>query len=727
MASGFQLPPLYRIDSTGKEIFWLITFDGNEVITYSGEPGNFSTSRRAVQPLPGTSLTDQALTESRTEWQRKIDTEGYYSKEQDITFTPDMINENTIIATANKINKGSFENLLRLLGNAYHNDQALISDEKYDELVDIYEAKYGPYSVVGAEPTGAKVELPYYLGSLRKLKEEEELMLWLRQHPGPYIIEDKIDGLTLLLVSKTVNGRRQTSLYTRGGGYRGLDVSHLLQYIPFPPITEDISVRGEVVLTKEAFARVGAGFKNARNLVSGIVNAKKSFNPTIARTMSFYAYRILNKNNTPEQDVMELMSMGFSVPFPSVASILTKKILENHYEQRKQAAPYEMDGLVIYQNIAAEYPVGETPKHVVAFKTGSETAITTVTRVEWNASKDFLLKPIVHYEPIVLSGAELSKASGYNARFILSNGIGPGAQILITRSGDVIPKILSVITPATEIPWPDPTVFGEYRWNENQVELVTTELTSDVLERKLKHFIDTLDIKNMGPGRIKLLVNAGIRDIAALLAVTPQQLTTIQGIGAGISNSFYTDLHTKITNVPLAKIMDASGIFPGIGEKRFEMIIAAYPNFLDMAYDDPTEIAERIRQVKGFKSLADVIAGRMRDFADWLKAHPSILVAAPGMISPRFVPSGATTPTSGATTPVTQNLTGVTVVFSGFRDKAMEDEIKARGGRVTTSVSRNTSFVVMRDIADKKGKALEAEQRGVPLITREEFSQRYLS
>ena len=686
---------------------------------------------------------------------------------QAMMFSPETIDEDTIIQYANTLDQVNFGGLLKFLGDYYHNDESLVSDETYDELVDIYEAKYGAYEVVGAEPTGDKVKLPYYLGSLRKIKKDQELTKWLEGHEGPYIIEDKIDGLTLLLVSTIELGRRVTKLYTRGGGYRGLDVSHLLTYMRLPAINEDMAIRGEVVMTREAFKRVGGGYKNARNLVSGIVGAKKQFNPTLARELSFYAYRIMNKGMSAEEDINELRERGFLVPTPVAAQTLTKEILENYFNIRKEQAPYEVDGLVIYQNRAGEYPEGEAPRHVVAFKTGTETGVTTVTNVIWRASKDRLLKPVVHYETINLSGADLQRASGYNARFIVDNNIGPGARILLTRSGDVIPKILSIIAPAPGGPGlPDANVHGTYDWNENGVEFVVYDDNPQVIAGRLKHFLNTLGVKNAGMKRVEAMVAAGIRSITSLLGVTPNQLAGIPGIGPTLSNQFYQDIHERITNVSLARIMDASGIFPHIGERSFEAIVEVYPNLLDFADLDTDEIARYIRGVKGFDTKADDIAENLSNFALWIRNHPMITIEQPQqpittpfliMNTPFPTMTTPTTPFPTLNNPFTlpqtqlniirpaqqtqlnivrptqapiqargRNLSGMTFVFSGFRDKDLEDRIRRSGGKVTTAVSRNTTMLIMKDVGDVKGKAQEAQTKGVQLISREDFVNQYL-
>jgi len=661
-----------------------------------------------------------------------------------VNYTPEMIyrlmEDDAIIEFSNKLDRTHFNTFLKYLSDNYHNDQALIDDEMYDELVDIYEAKYGPYDLVGAEPTGERVDLPYYLGSLRKLKKDKELILWLEQFPGPYLIEDKIDGLTLLLTSKVVQGRRISKLYTRGGGYRGVDVSHLLSHLNLPgwlniadtnPMTQNISVRGEIVMTKETFTRVGTGFKNARNLVSGIVNAKKQFNPAMARELSFYPYRIMDTNMTPEQEITTLQTLGFLVPNPVISNTLNREMLQNYFNLRKKEAPYEMDGLVIYQNQAVAYPHGGPPRHVVAFKTETDNAVTTVIDVIWEASKDRLLKPVIHYETINLSGADLQNASGYNARFIVTNNIGPGAKIVVTRSGDVIPRVISIPLGAPNGPaYPDMNVHGKYGWNENQVEFVLSEDNDQVIANKLRHLLETLRVKNFGPGRVKSIVEAGIRSIHDLLTVTPNQLMSIPGIGTTLANQIYDDLHDKTTDVPLARIMDASGIFPHIGERRFDAIIEVYPNLLNWAYEDTNSIAEAIRHVRGFNALADEIANKLHIFADWLGNHPMISVQRPRVhVVKLTVETQPTTLTTN--TPVqqinNQTLNGLTVVFSGFRDRDMEDRIRGRGGKVTKDVSRNTSFLILKHLNYLKGKGMKAQELGVRTITKDDFSNQYLN
>lgn len=679
-----------------------------------------------------------------------------------VSFTPEMIDDDTVIDLANTLDQTNFTILLQFLGDYYHNDSSLLSDQRYDELIAIYEAKFGRYTIVGALPRGEMVDLPYYAGSLRKVKEEAELNNWLANYPGPYLIEDKIDGATVVINSTVVNGRRVTKGYSRGGGTHGRDVTHVLPYLPIPQLNTDIGVRGEVVMTKAAFTRIGAGYKNPRNLVSGTLGAKEQFDPNRAREFSFYAYRIMTKNQSAEDDIHELKELGFEVPNPVAATTLTWEILENYFDMRKKEAPYEVDGLVIYQNRIGEYPVGDEPRHVVAFKTGTPTAITTVRDVVWRSSKDRKLKPRVYYDTTALSGADLNYASGYNARFIVNNAIGPGARILLTRSGDVIPKILSVISPSPTGPLvPDPNVHGSYNWNENQVEFIAEQDNNEVYIGRIKHFLTTLGVKQTGRKRIAMLVEAGITNVSALLRVTPQELAGIPGIGPGISNQLYEDVHVAVTNVNLATIADASSIFPNIGERRFRDVIAVHPNLLEFVNYPLVDSTALLREVRGINKLADEIMTHLPAFVSWLRDNPAITLERPPVTQPvipaviPFPPFGGPKPitlqlrgpqgvvqtpqvilqtpqvtlqTPQTPQPIARNLAGMTFVFSGFRDKGLEQRINNAGGRVAGSVSGNTTMLILKDLSPEsiKGKGAEAQKRGVQLIARADFEQRYL-
>lgn len=625
-----------------------------------------------------------------------------------MNFTAETIKE--LIPFADSFDKTDLYNLLQFLDSEYHNDESVVDDATYDDLVDLYETKYEKYTSIGAEPTDTKVDLPYFLGSLRKLKLDKEITLWSKTYNGPYFIEDKIDGLTLLYTTTFTNDTCTRALYTRGKGHRGKDVSHLLEYLHFPILHETIAIRGEIVMKKEVFEELslenfqqtGKHLKDARSTVCGLVSKKKNIKEDFLRKLSFYAYKIFSRNETPETDSKDLRSMGFSIPIHSIMESINQKSLSDYLLSRKTLAPYEIDGLVVYQNTAVVYPTDDNPRHIIAFKMLGETSTTVVKEVIWNSSRNRILNPIIIYEPVTLSGAVLQKASGYNARFIVNHCIGPNAKIVITRSGDVIPKVVSVITPSPTGP---SLPQQQYHWDETNVEIIGEDDNDQVLTKKLHHFVTTLDIKNAGEGRLALFVDAGIKTIDDLLQVNAERLRSIQGIGDKLSTQFVEELHEKLKAVSLPKIMDASGFFPNIGERRFELIVEAYPNFLGYAYEDKEVIISMIKEVKGFNMLAVDVAENIARFCDWLASHPEIKIKYKEM----KVASGDV------------SLEGKTFVLSGTRDKNLEDIIKLKGGKIGSAISKKTTMLIMKNLEEKKGKAEKAEELKIPIISVEEF------
>jgi NAD-dependent DNA ligase len=807
-----------------------------------------------------------------------------------------LLESDNIGDSVSGLSKDNFLSLLKHLEDQYYNYQSIIDDRVYDNLTEIYISKFGPYNSIGAPPIVRKISLPYYLGSLNKIKDDDKLQLWMSKYKGPYLVEDKVDGLTLLIVVK--NG--DVSLYTRGDGYIGSNITHLMPYLNLPDLNKDISIRGELVLTKESFDKVKGDYKNARNLVSGIVNSKvEKIDSNIAKELSFIAYSILTSENTPLENINILKKLGFNVPNPQYIKSLNINELHDHLNLRIKEAPYEIDGLVIYDDSYHPTINGEDPKHIIAFK-GINTSIETkVLSVIWEASRNKLLKPVVIFEPVNLDGVTIKQATGYNARYIIDNNIGPDAIISIVRSGGVIPKITSIITPSPTGPsLPDVNIFGSYILNDSQVDFVLTNPNNDVFAYKLLHFLKVIGIKSFGPTRVKSLVNNNIITIQQLINSTHDQLQNIDGIGSTISVQLLNDINNIISNIPLATIMDASGIFENVGEKTFSLIIRNIPNILNLStYETGIQTLSTLMQsIKGIgeKKTTNIIQNLPR-FNEWLASIPQIhiansqmstsnspkivqplnpspkiiktlipqplipqplipqplipqplipqplipqplipqplmpspkivkpLIPQPLMPSPKIVkplipqpliqqplidspkivkplipqplidspkivkplipqplipqplipqplipqplipqplipqplmPSPKIVkplipqplipqplmPSPKIVKPLIpqpfidspkivqpSSLENKVIVFSGFRDKKLENEIVSRGGRVTTSVSKNTSFVIIKDYSEKdSGKITTAKKLRVPILTLEEFKNRF--
>lgn len=573
------------------------------------------------------------------------------------------------------LTKKQFTTLLKKFSDAYYlTDTPLVSDIVFDELVSIYESKFGKYTIIGAEPKGIKVPLPYYLSSLDKIKTEKEINKWKKAHPGPYVIEDKVDGLTLLYD----NGR----LLTHGNGLVGSDVTALNLDLPIT----NLPIRGEGVVTEEDFAQIADLYTNARSAASGIINGVKT---ELAHFITFVAFRIVSSDDSPSEQMVTLDELGFNTPRPILSEDINLEFLTDYYNDRVAEADYAMDGLVVMQNTTINYPKSANPKQAIAFKTENETAQVEVIDVVWNVSMLGKLKPMIKIKPVFLTGVTITSISGHNGRFIIDNNIGIGAEIEITRSGGVIPKFIKTISPAKPT-LPD----SQYSWDINHVEFIVSNQNSDIIAKQLHHFFKTIEFQGIGPAVCKTLVTAGLTSV-------PQIINELGNhhFGAHVTSLLKT-LPAYLQTVAPATLADASSIFPAIGTRKFEIVV---DNLGPYWYTIP-DLEDQLRNLKGFDKTVDVIMAHVDEYAIWLNEL------------------GLNTFEENV---ATGDLNNEVVVFTGFRDKTLKDEIIQNGGKVADSITSKTTILLVLDVNNLTVKMQKALDKGVKIMTADQFRDKY--
>jgi len=624
------------------------------------------------------------------------------------------------------------------------------SDEEYDSRIERL-CKLAPKHPlcdgrsVGhpiSDDANKKARLPFVMGSLDKIKygeDDKRLASWKKKYPGPYVLSDKLDGVSALLLLSSSTPR----LYTRGDGREGQDVSDLLQSIDISSILKPSTsgrlsvVRGELIVTKRDFESVlrGRG-ANARNLVAGVVNAKTP-DATVLRHVRFVAYEVLEPGSMSSARQLDTLLDEFG----SAASVnhvvvpdshLTPDTLRTHLESRRRDSPYEVDGVVVAQ--ADRVPERRRSNaninytNAIAFKHRADVnlAEAEVSRVTWSVSKDGLLKPVVEFEKSVsLSGANIRRATGFNAEFVKMHGLGPGARVLVTRSGDVIPHILQVVqASASGLPqMPDSedsetAKYVAYEWTPSGKDLRLIErgigngngVNKELRVRVLTHFAEKMGVEGARESTVQKLYEAGIDTPGKLIRATAEELGS--GVGITTGANLRSSLDRAMGGADCLKVMRASNAFgQGFGDRKLKLITDAFPGLLSPSNTETPSVEELVT-VEGVQETTARAFLRGFDAFRRFQADNAIPCTSVSTVSNSDSKSD-----SG-----TNDLDGKVFVFSGFRDKEVEKVIGARGGRVTGTVNNKTTSVVVPDGelgTQHTTKTAQARHLGVPIVEKQ--------
>jgi len=614
----------------------------------------------------------------------------------------------------------------------FNDDKDLIHDDIYDIIKDYIRTKYPKdkyFKRVGADVKN-KVVLPYYMGSQNKIKDsEEEIAKYQVKFPGSYSISDKLDGVSCMLVYKPDT----IKMYTRGNGTEGQDITHLLGYIQgiLPPYNaydiqifgltnKEIAVRGELIISKENWEALGVMGKqgaNPRNTVAGAINSD-ILNKDILSKIDFVAYALVYPELIDGQN--KLLDLGFNVAHNIGTRILNLEKLSKILETRRVESEYVIDGIVI-EEVSKYHKIvkGKNPEHSFAFKSihTLEQIEVIVRKVEWNVSKDMYMKPIVMFNEIDLDGVKIKQATGFNGAYIVKNVVGPGSRIIIIRSGNVIPHINEVLTPSVNGMPSMPGVEGvNYKWNDTHVDIMMINTEGDKNRdydiKNLMYFMKTASIENMGPGNIAKIYDAGFDDIKKIVNITKDDLLKIDGFKEKTATNIINAL-SAIKDIECLILMDASNIMGrGFSYKKIKLITDKFPYILEHDKESRDKTyklnADDLMSVDGIaETSAKLFLNNLPKFYDF---YDNLGIKCKGQAKQQ----------SNTDKGIDANILGKSFVFTGFRDKALEAYIIRMGGFIKTTVSKNTSYLIVADINDNNNKTELAKSLGVPIILRDD-------
>ena len=631
-------------------------------------------------------------------------------------------------------------------------DDPEIGDDVYDALFNelkALEAQYpelvrpdSPTQRVGEEPV-SKLEKVRHLQpmlSLANARSEEELRAWvarMRAHLAREGIEDpefrfvaepKIDGLAISLIYRDGVLERGA---TRGNGEVGEDVTHNLRTIPAIPLRVDdapplLEVRGEVYMSLPDFAglnerRAEAGlstFMNPRNSAAGTI---RQLDPQLAaeRPLSMWCYGVGVTEGLHLRSHWEalqwLQEHGFRVnrdvkrldtEDEVVAQCLT-------WQERRGALDFEIDGVVVkvddFELQRRLGVVGRDPRWAIAWKFPPTTAVTRLKDVDWNVGKFGDLHPFAVLEPVHVGGVTVKLATLHNEEDLARKDLRVGDDVIVLRAGDVIPQVVSPAPHAVERPDRGPVPRPPARCPSCDTP---TEKGPGVFTRcpnlecpgrqwqLLKAFAGIMDIDGLGEKQVAALQDAGLVKTAAdFYRLTAEQLTALPGYGEVSARNLVAAIEASKAR-PFGIVLFALGI-EGVGYVTGRNLAAQFRTVDALLEASPEQIAET-------PGVGPVVAQLIHDQL----ADPKMraLIADLRALGLRFEQEGPP-PGEGPLRDKTFVLTGTLPDLT--REEATE-RIVAAGGKVTGSVSRNTSYVVAG--ASPGSKLAKAEKLGVPVL-----------
>jgi DNA ligase (NAD+) len=560
-----------------------------------------------------------------------------------------------------------------------------------------------------------------------------------------YVAELKIDGLSISLSYE--HGLLARGV-TRGDGVRGEDVTSNVRAVRAIPLrlsgaaVPRLHVRGEIFMPRSAFERLNrereeAGapaFANPRNAAAGTMRTLDSAE-VARRGLAAYVYHWVT-TDAPEgsvpashADALErLASWGLPVEphwkrCEDLAEVLS---FCREWAGRRETLAFATDGVVVkLDDLALRERAGATskfPRWAVAFKFPPEQATTRLASIEVNVGRTGAVTPFAVLEPVRLGGSTIQLATLHNEQEIARKDIRPGDMVLVEKGGEVIPKIVGPIIslrpsgPDEPRPWAMPDVCPAcgsrlVRPAEEVVWRCQNPSCPARLRRSLLHFVSrrAMNIEGLGEALADQLVSRGlVRDFADVYDLTLHTLAGLERMGTKSAANLVAEIEAS-KPAGLARVLYGLGI-RHVGERGAEALAAAFGT-MDALVAAPIEALETVNDV------GPVVARSVRAFFDEPRTRALVArLAAAGvkLAAARPVESGAARPLAGRVFVISGTL-------ASMSREAAAKAIEERGGRVTTSVSRKTTYLVVGSEAGSKVE--QARELGVETLTEEAFLQ----
>jgi DNA ligase (NAD+) len=687
-----------------------------------------------------------------TEGELESDTQNPYLREPPTDFGP-----------VDELSRDEAETQARLLGEAIHEHDRryyveadpVIADRTYDALFERLEALEDAFDLatpdsptqrVGGEPVDelSTVEHVAPMLSIDQSVEEaavREFDRRVRDAVGDvtYVCEPKFDGLSVEVVYEDGEFQRAA---TRGDGEAGDDVTAQVRTIRAVPLRlrgsppEELAVRGEVYMPRDAFTqhnrdRIEAGeepFANPRNAAAGSL---RQLDPEVVadRPLACFFYDVMaaSDGDAPETQTEALAAFEeWGLPVAGRVDRVDDIDAAIDYRDRlmdeRDDLNYEVDGTVIkVDSRAAREELGSTARAVrwaFAYKFPARTEATTVEDVVVQVGRTGRLTPVALLDPVDVGGVTVSRATLHNPDEIADLGVDIGDRVRVKRAGDVIPHVDEVVEKRSEgvFSFPDACpVCGSPVERDGPLAFCTGGLTCEAqLERTIEHYGSRkgLDIEGLGGERVAQLVDAGlVTGLADLYRLDAEELAELEGWGQRSAEKLLAEIDDARAP-PLDDFLSALGI-PEVGQSTARNVAREFGSIDALPLSDDADFDGFEERLQTVPDVGPTVAHHVREFFENHENRAAIadLLTA---VDPQDLDTD-----DGGVTP----LEGLTFVFTGSLSVSRADAadlVERHGGRVTSSVSSNTSYLVVGD-SPGRNKRDDAAANDVPELTEAEF------
>ena len=631
-----------------------------------------------------------------------------------------------------------------------------------DSLEDGAKSAYS-LEVKGKGKGFAQVAHKYPMLSLSNTYSQEEVEEWMRKLPVDVeiVCELKFDGLS---ISLWYEHGMLTKALTRGDGVKGDNVienirtiTSIPQRLPIPdtqyPIPEFVELRGEVLLSWEAFERLNKEreaqeeqlFANPRNAASGTLKLQDS-QEVARRGLDCYLYYMLGEDlpaNTHYDRLQVAKQWGFPISDAVRVCHSLEEVMDyiHYWDTQRKNLPVATDGIVLKVNdLATQEELGYTaksPRWAIAYKFPAEKQLTRLNAITYQVGRTGIVTPVANLEPVQLSGTMVQRATLHNEDFIRQLDIREGDMVWVEKGGEIIPKITAVEPRAknqeprpTGNDWTDegnmslllaPYSFFPKNCPECGAKLVRVEGEAawrcpneascpPQIKGKMEHFVSrkAMNIEGLGSETIDLLYSQGLlKNIADIYALTQEDIAKQERLGDKSAQNILAGIEAS-KQVPWARVLFALGIRM-VGETTAKKIVRRFPSIDQLQW-------ATMEQLTAIEDVGEQIASNIIAYFNELQNLEIIN---------RLRQAGVQMESQEEEqAPQSDILQGKSIVVSGVFTHHSRDEykamIEANGGKNVGSVSKKTSFILAgENMGPEKRK--KAEQLGIALVTEEAF------